>query len=103
MIELGLYLTYALLGVTVLAILVFAVLRTISNLASAKTALIGIVGLLIVWGISYAISGTSDAAQYEEVSEGTVKRVGAGLITLYLLGSITILSIIYSQISRLIK
>ncbi len=102
MIDIGLYVTYALLGITVLSILIFALLRIFSNPASAKSALIGIIALVVVVGISYALS-SSDASMYKDVDEGTVKRVGTGLVTLYLLGSITILAVIYSQISRLLK
>lgn len=106
LINFGLYATYVLIGIAVLGILIFSVARIISHPGAAKSALIGIVGLIVLGGISYALSSGDDAATRFadlEISEGTSRMVGAGLVTFYLLVGIAILSIIYVEITRLFK
>lgn len=106
LINIGIYATYALIGICVLAILIFAVTRIVTHPGAAKSALIGIVALVVLGGISYAISNGSDAnGLYAdlEVTEGTSHMVGTGLLTFYLLIGIAVLSIIYVEITRLFK
>lgn len=104
LINFGIYATYILIGVCVLAILVFSVGRVIAHPGAAKSALIGIVGLAVVGGISYALSTGSDATTiYAKlgVSEGSSHTVGAGLYAFYILIALAVLSIIYVEITRL--
>lgn len=102
----GLYFTYILVAVCVLAILFFAVARIVSHPEAAKSALIGIVALVVLGGISYGLSTGTDATDIFaklEVSEGTSRMVGAGLVTFYLLIGIAFASILYVEVIRLFK
>ncbi len=106
MINFGLFLTYALIGFTVLAILFFAVNKIAKEPGAAKSALIGIVGLIVVLLLGYLFSTGEDASTTFaklEVSEGTSRQVGTGLVTLYIVMGLTILSILYAEITRLMK
>ncbi len=106
MVNFGIFLAYGLMAIGVIAILVFAITRMISNPAAAKNALIGLGGLVVVAGISYAVSSGEDANTVFaklEVSEGTSKTVGGGLVTFYVLMGLAVLSILYVEVTRLFK
>ncbi len=106
MIDFGIYATYVLLGICVLAILIFSVARIVTHPGAAKAALIGIAGLVALYGISYIFSTGEDVNTVfkgMEVSEGTSRLVGTGLVTFYLLMGITILTILYVEVIRLFK
>lgn len=102
-INIGIYATYALLGICLLAILGFSLLRVITHPKAAKSALIGIVGLIVLAIIAYAISSGADVSKFAQfnISEGESKTIGAGLIGLYIMMGLAILTIIYVEISRL--
>ena len=105
-IDLGIYATYALIGIGILAILIFSLAKVAKDPAGAKSALVGIVGLLVVGGLAYALSTGSDATtvfKKLEISEGTSHWVGTGLIGFYILAALAILSILYVEVSRLFK
>ena len=106
MINFGLYLTYALIGFSVVAILFFAVTKILQEPGGAKSALIGIVGLVVVLLLGYLLSTGADANTIYaklDVTESTSRRVGTGLMTLYIVMALTILSILYVEITRLLK
>lgn len=102
MIDFGLYLTYALIGVAVVAIVIFAVVNMVKKPATAKSALIGIGGLIVLLVLSYLFSSGQDAELYN-TTEGTAKWVGTGLVVLYILGALAILSILFSEVTRIFK
>lgn len=107
-VDIGLYVTYALIGICVLGILIFAVGRIVSHPSAAKSALIGIGGLVVLWVLAYLFSTGDDAAEggmYAGmgITEGTSHMVGAGLVTFYLLLGIVILTILFNELTRLFK
>jgi hypothetical protein len=106
-INIGIYLTYILIGAAVIGILFFSVTNIAKNPKAAKSALVGIGGLVVVFGITYALSTGADAGMYstdeEVVTEGTSKLVGMGLSSFYVLAALTILSILYVEVTRLFK
>lgn len=105
--DIGLYIAYALIGLAILGIVVFAIARIIKHPEGAKSFLIGLVAMAVVFGISYALSTGMDAnttfADMEEVTEGSSHLVGAGLKGFYLLSGVAILSILYVEVVRLFK
>ncbi len=106
MIDFGLYATYALIGISILMILVFSVTKVAGNPGAAKTGIIGVVGLAVLIGLSFAFSSGEDASTIyadENISEGTSHYVGAALVSFYLLGALTILAILFAEVTRLFK
>jgi hypothetical protein len=106
MINFGLYLTYTLIGLSVVAILFFAVSKILQEPGGAKSALIGIVGLVVVVLLGYLLSTGEDANTLYaklKVTEAVSHRVGTGLMSLYIIMGLTILSIFYAEITRLLK
>ncbi|QNR25485.1 hypothetical protein [Croceimicrobium hydrocarbonivorans] len=104
MVDTGLYLTYVLIGVCVIGILGFSVLNIAKNPGGAKSALVGIVGLIVIFGLTYALSdGTDATTTYAklDITEGTSSRIGMGLGTFYVLTAAAIVAILYSEVSRL--
>ena len=104
MVETGIYLTYVLIGVCVVGILGFSVMNIAKNPGGAKSALVGIGALALIFIITYVSSDGTDAATVfaeEGITEATSKRVGMGLGTFYVLTAVAILSIVYVEVSRL--
>jgi len=96
---------YLLVGIATLASLVFPIMFLVQNPGKAKGALVSVVGLVIVFGISYAMASGDVLVSYEkyDVDEGLSKMVGMGIMATYLLGLGAIGAIIYSAISQMFK
>ena len=107
LVNLGIIVTYILVGIAVVGILYFSVSNIVKNPTAAKSALIGVGGLVVIFGLTYAMSSGSDAASFSKpdniITEGTSKLVGMGLASFYVLAGLTVLSIIYSEVTRLFK
>ncbi len=104
MVDTGIYLTYVLIGICIVGILGFSVANIAKNPGGAKSALIGIGALALVFIITYVMSDGSDATTVyadEGITETTSKRVGMGLGTFYVLTAGAILAILYVEVSRL--
>jgi len=103
--NIGLYATYALIGLALAMIIIFGLMNIIKNPGGARSFLVGILTMLVVLGISYAVSTGTDAntlfADIEGATEGTSHLVGMGLKAFYILSGAAILSIIYAEVSRL--
>lgn len=99
------YYCYILLTIAILAAVVFAVVGLVSNPKGARGALIGIVALVIVIGIAYAVAGDEMLPKYEAFidSPSESKWISAGLISFYILGGLAILATVFSSINRVIK
>jgi hypothetical protein len=97
---------YVAMLLTTLLAVIFPLIHMIQNPKSAVKMLIAIGGLVIVGIICYAISvNTFDEIRLIELktTAETSKTVGAALYFTYIVGSLAILSIIYSGVSGLIK
>lgn len=108
MINFGIYLAYALIGISVLIILYFAVTKILQEPGAARSAMFGIVGLIVILLLGYLFSTGEDATTNPlftklEISEGSSRQVGTGLVTLYIVMGLTVLSILYAEITRLLK
>ena len=100
-INFGLYLSYIMIGLAAIAAIVFPVVFLVQDPKKAKGSLFGILGLAVVFGISYIISGNE---LYTELQDPIVsKLVGGGIIMFYLMFVVSILIAIYSEIARIFK
>lgn len=98
----GIIICYILFAVAALAAILFPVLQLIQNPKNAKGALVGIGALVVVFGISYALSSDVNPSKME-VSAETVKQVGTGLYAFYILAIVAIAATVYSEVSKLFK
>jgi hypothetical protein len=105
MIDIGLYTLYALLFIAIAAAIIFPLVNSFSNPAGLIRSAIGVGVILVLFGISYALSDSNltRAALSAGLSESAVKLVGAGLIMLYMVFVLAILALIYSEISKAFK
>lgn len=95
--------TYLLLGIAVVASLIFTLKNLFSNPAGLKKTLFVIGGFLLVVAISYVMSsGTDVSDDYMAMSdESTVKKIGMGLNVFFILTIVAIISIILPGVKKL--
>lgn len=106
-INIGMFLTYILAFCALVSILFFAVFYIVKNLKQAKSSIVGIGVLLLVFILAYFISPADDVplAFFEKTlaNPDMSKLIGSGLISLYIFLFGIIAVIIYTQIFKLIK
>ena len=97
--------SYLLLGIAAVAAVLFPIIYLVQNPKKAKGALFSVAGLLVIFGISYLIASDAVLNSYEkyDIDAAISRRVGMGLIAMYILGFGAVGAIIYSAVSRLIK
>jgi len=90
-------LAYLLLGVAVVATVVFGLKNMISTPGGLKKSLFGIVGLLIILGIAYGLSSGTDVSIEGMLNnnnivtdEGEIKQVGAGINMFFIMLLVTV-------------
>jgi uncharacterized membrane protein YuzA (DUF378 family) len=97
---------YILLGIAAVSAIIFPVITMAQNPKNAKNALIGIVGLAVVFAIGYAMAGNEevfDASAKLLADESTSQLSEAGLNAFYILGLGAIGVIIFSEVSKIFK
>ncbi len=106
-INIGLIVTYSLLGVALLTLIGFSIKFLIVNIKKSKSTLFGVIGLLVVFIISYLLSSSSDVSQLVFEKTGTdfglSKLIGSGLILTYIMFILVILTAAYSAVSKMMK
>lgn len=103
--EVLIYWCYALFGIGAVAAIIFPILHMIKNPKGAKSALVGVGALAVVFVISYALAGDEMTDKYAEFISGPAasKRVSAGLISFYILAIAAVAATLYSGVSKLFK
>jgi hypothetical protein len=105
LINIGLYLSYLLLIITVAAIIIIPIYFTIVNFKKAKQGLIGIGVLALVLLLAYIISPADQGLFYEAKKIGPTasKVIGGGLFATYFIIFGIVIVILYAEISKLFK
>jgi hypothetical protein len=101
LIDTGLYISYILIGIAVIAAITFPIIFIIHSPKKAKATLFGILGLSIIFVISFSLS--SNEMVRDSHNPLISKLVGGGLIMFYILFVAAILVAIYSEIARIFK
>lgn len=101
----GLFGTYALFAVAFGAAVILPLINTLQSPGEIKKALFAVIGIVVLFVISYAIAGSDVSTEQaaKGISESTSKMVGAGLIMFYLVAAIAIAGLIYSEINKAFK
>lgn len=103
-VNIGIIASYVLIGICIVGILAFSIVNIMKNPANAKSALVGLIGLIVIFGLTYALSTGEDANTIfadKGVTEETSRIVGMGLTSFYVLAALAIISILYVEVSRL--
>ncbi|PCH97056.1 MAG: hypothetical protein COB85_03025 [Bacteroidetes bacterium] len=97
--------TYFLVGIASIASIVFPIIYVVQNPKGAKDMLISVGGIAVIFGISYGLASgeLTDVFIREGVDEGISRLVGMGIIGSYLLLAGAVGAIIFSSISKMIK
>jgi hypothetical protein len=99
---------YILLVITAAITILFPIAFFVMNPKKGLTALIGILGFVVLYLIAYfgfASTGnvSEEIAVNFDISESVSKMIGGILYMTYILGGLAILSIVYASISSLFK
>ena len=96
---------YILLGLATAAAVIFPILGMAKDPKSAKSALIGVGALAVVFIISYVLAGDEMTPKYEKFISGPAesKLVSTGLIAFYILAIMAIIAIVSSAFTKLFK
>ena len=105
LLDFGFYVFYGLLFIAVAAAIVYPIITAIKTPASLGKSAVGIGALVVLFGISYALSGThlSVKSAAMGITESSAKMIGAGLIMFYVALGFSILVLIYAEISKALK
>lgn len=100
MIDAGLYLAYALFGVGVLAAIGFPLVEMVTNLETAKKTLISVGSLVVIFGLSYVLSGSEVLDSYQKfgITASSSKLIGSSLIMLYITSILTFVLLVVGEI-----
>ncbi len=105
LIDIGLYLAYGLLILAVLAALVFPIMYIAKNPGESKYSLISIAIIIVIFLIGYVLSTGDTSGIFEKygINPSQFKVIGGGLIVVYVLAAIAVVSLIYSEIKSLFR
>ena len=97
MVDVGLFLAYILIGVCILAAVGMPLVKAFGDPESLKKMGMGVGALVLVFLVAFFTSGGE--AQGDETAT-TVKLVGAGLTTFYILAIGAIVGIVITEIKK---
>ncbi|UXE67106.1 MAG: hypothetical protein KA713_00435 [Chryseotalea sp. WA131a] len=105
MISPGLYLMYGLMVVALIASVGMPIYYAIKHPAELIKSLVGIAVLVILFGVSYAFSGSevSIKAASMGITPQSSKLIGAGMIMFYITMLVATVLIVFSMIRDVIK
>ena len=103
----GLILTYIMIAVAALAAIVYPLMFLAKNPSKGKNALMGIGGLLFITVISYVLASgdimTFPGSEKFGMTEASTKRVGMGLIVVYIISLGAIAAVLFAELGKLFK
>jgi len=101
----GIVLTYILLGATSILAIGFPLKQLISNPKKAKEIGMALGGLFVIYIIATLLASDEVTEHYAKfgVTATLSKQVGTGLFLFYILGAGAILSVVYSEVSKMLK
>jgi hypothetical protein len=105
LLDFGLYMFYVLLIISVGAALIFPLVKGGQDPKALGRSAMAVGGLVLLFVISYLMSGSDVNVKGAAVglTETGSKLIGAGLIMFYITLVLSILALIYSEISKALK
>lgn len=103
--DIVLYIGY---GLTIIAAAGSVILPLINSLGNPKSLIqsgVGIVALLIIFGVAYALSGSEVTTVYSEfeVDESGSKTIGGLIIMMYILIGLALTGILFTEVNKMLK
>jgi hypothetical protein len=102
LINIGIIVTYIMIGFAALSTILFGVKKMLSNTKNAKKTLYVILGLIVVCIVSYLIASDEVLNSYEKykISASQSQNVGMGLMMFYILSALAVGAVLYSELSK---
>jgi hypothetical protein len=102
MLDIGLYVLYALLVFALAAALIFPIIHAIKDPSSLIRIGISIGIFVVLFGIAYAVADSNVTLKTAAagITPGTSRLIGAGLIMFYIALAGSVVALIYSEISK---
>ena len=103
LINIGIILTYLMVGLAALTAVSFGIKNMIQKTGSAKKTLFTIGGLIAIIIIAYITASDEVLNEYKKynITTSASKQVGMGLITFYILIFGAIAAVLYSELSKM--
>jgi hypothetical protein len=90
--------------IATLGTLVSSVAGMIAKPSAFKGTLVGIVGMLVIFGLSYALADGTVLSNYPKgTTESASLWSDVGLIAMYILAGLTVLSVVFSGVWKLVN
>jgi len=104
-VDIMLYGAYLLVIVAALGAIVLPLINALSDPKSLLKSVLGIAIIGVIYLIGWGISGDEVTAKYIQfdITSTSSKVIGGVLITTYLLMGVAVISIIYSEISKILR
>jgi hypothetical protein len=108
-IDAGIYLSYFLLAIALIAAVVLPLVKSLGDPKSLLKSIIGIVLLLVVFDVCYALSSSSVPAQFTDpakmtyINSGSYQLVGGSIVMCYVLLIGTVVAVVYSEVVKMFK
>jgi hypothetical protein len=105
LINIGIVLTYVLIGIAIVALVVFPVYFVVTNFSKAKGGLLAVAGLIALFFLAYLVSPADQGAFYDKFAIGpaTSKMIGAGLLYVYVCFAGILVSVLYFEAAKWFK
>lgn len=102
-VDIILLVSYGLLVLAAIAAIILPLINAIGNPKSLIKGLAGVLLIVVVFGISYSLSGSEVTATYMKfgINEGLSQFIGASIITVYILLVVSIAGIIITEVSKI--
>ncbi len=97
MVDVGLFISYILIGVCILTAVGMPLMKAMGDPDSLKKMGMGVGALVVVFLVAFF---TANGENSGDASETTAKLVGAGLTTFYILAIAAIGGIVYTEIKK---
>jgi hypothetical protein len=105
-VNIGIIVAYIMVALGVVLAVVFPLINSISEPKTLVKSGIGIIAILIVFGIGYLMSDAGLTAKFIQSgveSGGLSQMIGGALKMVYLLMGIAIIGIVYTEFSKVLK
>jgi hypothetical protein len=103
--DIYLYISYALVIIAAIAAIVLPLVNALGNPKALLMTGIGVLILVVIYFVSYAVSGSEVTPVYTKFNVGPdlSKLVGGSLIMMYMLLFLAIVGILYTEISKIFR
>ena len=105
-VNVGIWLAYAMVIVGVALAVVFPLIQAFDDPKQIKKAAIGVLGILIMFGLGYALSTgdlTSKFLQSGVDTDGLSRAIGGMLKMVYILMGVAAIAIVYTELNKAFK